>query len=201
MQVCTSLQTDNYVSTPPLSFYGPDALPVAQPTASKHWRQRMNINGDLRVENAPDRLLVNLMWTWKWSSCDCSVVISLPCVDCWMRWCVIVGGWQRWSGSCSDGAGAEPGEKFDGRTLDAWQWIVGNNAEYEASSSCRHCSTKNQRFERVWWWCWIWTYTTEIMQNVRTLLCLGYISQLVDTVVGHFCITFLSFAIYTVLCL
>jgi len=39
------------------------------------------------------------------------------------------------------------------------------------------------------------------MQNVRTLLCLGYISQLVDTVVGHFCITFLSFAIYTVLCL
>jgi len=32
-------------------------------------------------------------------------------------------------------------------------------------------------------------------------LCLGYISQLVDSVVGHFCITFLSFAIYTVLCL
>jgi len=30
-------------------------------------------------------------------------------------------------------------------------------------------------------------------------LCLG--SQLVDSVVGHFCITFLSFAIYTVLCL
>jgi len=26
-------------------------------------------------------------------------------------------------------------------------------------------------------------------------------SQLVDSVVGHFCITFLSFAIYTVLCL
>jgi len=27
MQVCTSLQTDNHVSTPPLSFYRPDALP------------------------------------------------------------------------------------------------------------------------------------------------------------------------------
>ena len=38
MQVCTSLQTDNHASTPPLSFYRPDALPVAQPTASKHWR-------------------------------------------------------------------------------------------------------------------------------------------------------------------
>ena len=39
MQVCTSLQTDNHASTPPLTFYRPDALPAAQPTASKHWRQ------------------------------------------------------------------------------------------------------------------------------------------------------------------
>jgi len=36
MQICTSLQTDNHASTPPLSFYRPDALPAAQPTASKH---------------------------------------------------------------------------------------------------------------------------------------------------------------------
>jgi len=36
MQVCTSHQTDNHASTPPLSFYRPDALPAAQPTASKH---------------------------------------------------------------------------------------------------------------------------------------------------------------------
>ena len=33
---CTSLQTDNHASTPQLVFYRPDALPVAQPTASKH---------------------------------------------------------------------------------------------------------------------------------------------------------------------
>jgi len=38
MQVCTSLQTDNHASTPPRSFYRPDALPATQPTASKHWR-------------------------------------------------------------------------------------------------------------------------------------------------------------------
>ena len=39
MQVCTSLQTDNHASTPPLKFfYSPDAFPAAQPTASKHWR-------------------------------------------------------------------------------------------------------------------------------------------------------------------
>jgi len=37
--VCTSLQTDNHASTPLLSVYRLDALPAAQPTASKHWRQ------------------------------------------------------------------------------------------------------------------------------------------------------------------
>jgi len=36
MQVCTSLQTDNHISTSLLNFYRPDALPAAQPTASKH---------------------------------------------------------------------------------------------------------------------------------------------------------------------
>ena len=36
MQVYTLLQTDNHASTPPLSFYRPDALPAAQPTGSKH---------------------------------------------------------------------------------------------------------------------------------------------------------------------
>jgi len=35
MQVCTSLQTDNHASTQSV-FYRPDALPAAQPTASKH---------------------------------------------------------------------------------------------------------------------------------------------------------------------
>ena len=38
MQVCTSLHTDNQDNTPPLKFfYRPDALPVTQPTVSKHW--------------------------------------------------------------------------------------------------------------------------------------------------------------------
>jgi len=42
MQVsCTLLQTDNYASTSPLSFYRPDALPAAQPAASKHWRHNI----------------------------------------------------------------------------------------------------------------------------------------------------------------
>ena len=36
MQVRTLLQSDNHASTPPHSFYRPDALPATQPTASKH---------------------------------------------------------------------------------------------------------------------------------------------------------------------
>jgi len=36
MQVCTLLQTDNHASISLLVFYRPDALPAAQPTASKH---------------------------------------------------------------------------------------------------------------------------------------------------------------------
>jgi len=39
--ICTSLQTDNHFSTLPLSFYRPDALPVAKPTVSKHWRHKI----------------------------------------------------------------------------------------------------------------------------------------------------------------
>jgi len=36
--ICTLLLTDNQASISPLSFYRPDALPAAQPTVSKHWR-------------------------------------------------------------------------------------------------------------------------------------------------------------------
>jgi len=39
--ICISLQTDNHASTSSLSFYRPDALPAAQPTASKHGRQQL----------------------------------------------------------------------------------------------------------------------------------------------------------------
>ena len=56
-QVCTSLQTDNHASTPPLSFYRPDALPAAQPTASMHWKQ-------LQVELFSDHKLTTAMLLW-----------------------------------------------------------------------------------------------------------------------------------------
>ena len=44
VQVCTSPQSDNYASNPPLSFYRPDALPAAKPTASKYRRLRRKLS-------------------------------------------------------------------------------------------------------------------------------------------------------------
>jgi len=41
--ICASLQIDNHASTSPLSSYRPDALPAAQPTASKHWKHCHNM--------------------------------------------------------------------------------------------------------------------------------------------------------------
>jgi len=51
--ICSLLQTDNHATTSPLSFYRPDALPAAQPTASKHWRynQTISFNGNQTFQN------------------------------------------------------------------------------------------------------------------------------------------------------
>jgi len=58
MQVCTSLQTDNHASMPPLSFYRPYALPATQPTASKHWRQQ----GHTWVSKLLSLSSINIVW-------------------------------------------------------------------------------------------------------------------------------------------
>ena len=51
MQVCTSLQTDNHASTPPLSFLQAGGLPAAQPTVSKHWRPLFYIHMNQKTCN------------------------------------------------------------------------------------------------------------------------------------------------------
>ena len=40
--ICTSLQKTTIQAPHQSDFYGPDALPDTQPTASKHWRQHMD---------------------------------------------------------------------------------------------------------------------------------------------------------------
>jgi len=50
MQVCTSLQTVNHASTPPLCFLQAGSLPASQPTASKHWRPKGIIGNNRKKE-------------------------------------------------------------------------------------------------------------------------------------------------------
>ena len=63
MQVCTSLQTDNHASTSPLSFFtGLDALPAAQPTASKHWRRMVTTMSSIKITEPIE--MPFRIWTW-----------------------------------------------------------------------------------------------------------------------------------------
>ena len=57
MQVCTSLQTDNHTSTPPLSFFTGRMpfLPPNQQCQSKHWRRMTNSTS-----------LAIVIWIWRW---------------------------------------------------------------------------------------------------------------------------------------
>jgi len=70
MQVCTSLQTDNHASTPPLSFYRLDALPATQPTASKHWRQHSE-NDSMQT-----KLMVIPKWTNVFKICNQQLLVD-----------------------------------------------------------------------------------------------------------------------------
>ena len=62
MQVCTLLQTDNHASTHHSVFYRPDALPVAHPTVSMHWRLILNTNTHMLIR-MPQR--TNATWVWQ----------------------------------------------------------------------------------------------------------------------------------------
>ena len=83
MQVCTSLQSDNHTSTPSLSFYRPDVLPAAQPTASKHWRQ--GIFNNHFTANSLKSLPMEKIWKsvkiWENHGHEFGgVVFGLPCI-------------------------------------------------------------------------------------------------------------------------
>ena len=58
--ICKSAPHSRQITTPAPHhsvFYRPDALPAAQPTASKHWRQHIHINNALQCS-----LLRPLLW-------------------------------------------------------------------------------------------------------------------------------------------
>ena len=60
MQACTLLQTDTTPAPHHSVFYRPDALPAAQPTASKHWR--------LISENC-NKITCNVVLQWNVKKC------------------------------------------------------------------------------------------------------------------------------------
>ena len=72
MQICTSLQTDNHARTQPLSFYRLDALPAAQPTASKHWR---SIQSSIAAE-------IHQASEWSYGPSGCVIFLSLNLFAC-----------------------------------------------------------------------------------------------------------------------
>jgi len=84
MQVCISLQTDNHASTPPLMFfYRPDALPAAQPTASKHWRhtrchENEIKNPEIRMKFQKKYLCFWRYWIFLNTVQDMSKDVSVP---------------------------------------------------------------------------------------------------------------------------
>jgi len=65
--ICISLQTDNHARASQLSFYRPDALPAAQPTASNYCRHDEHMGrvaenrcGGLALSLAPFTLAIEL---------------------------------------------------------------------------------------------------------------------------------------------
>ena len=67
--ICTSLQTDNDACTSSLHiFYRPDALPAAQPTASKHWRHNQTTTEKIKCHGESIEIL-SLSDTAKTTNC------------------------------------------------------------------------------------------------------------------------------------
>ena len=58
--IYTSRKMDSHASTSPLSFYRPDALPAAQPTALKHWRElHLHANSVMNETNNNTHLMAS----------------------------------------------------------------------------------------------------------------------------------------------
>ena len=100
--ICTSLQTDNHSSTSPLSFYRSDALPAAQPTASKHWRHYFYI-----------------FFLLFWPISDHILVSTYSITARWWTWWLSIAGWR------ADGSAQKVHSCWDGTSADGTQSVQG----------------------------------------------------------------------------
>ena len=83
--VCTSLQTDNHTNTSSLNFCRPNALSDAQPTVSKHWRQKTAKSRQFLKSHVTGRWGIykcirrcSLSWVGD-NICHCCAVMTLWC--------------------------------------------------------------------------------------------------------------------------
>ena len=79
--ICTSLQTDNHTNTSSVNVYSPDALPAAQPTASKHWRQQHRHTHNRLMAICPDypgRPVAEETFTHSHPSWSSDILYQLP---------------------------------------------------------------------------------------------------------------------------
>jgi len=88
--------TSAHLHHPPIFFYGPDALPAAQPTVTKHWRQmkfplytELTIMTKTRVKH--ESVESWFIWSWHPQTCTFNIVVpytqqnfaaSVPYADC-----------------------------------------------------------------------------------------------------------------------
>jgi len=80
--ICTLLQTDNHASTSSLIILQADALPDAQPTVSKHWRQKSTENEEI---NRNGTCSMNAMANPTKARCISNDTVMLGCrifIDC-----------------------------------------------------------------------------------------------------------------------
>ena len=93
--VCKSAPRSRQTTTPLLFFYRPDALPAAQPTASKHWRHCTNLF-IITAAAATTTSAVCVAWAWlpAWSQL-CAVQCHWQTADVW------AGPARQWSGLVS----------------------------------------------------------------------------------------------------
>jgi len=93
------LAPDNHASTPPVGFYRPDALPSAQPTASKHWRPClwMAVMHDIyivigTVQIKKMMMMISLPWAGFWCRSPSDVDIACAmfvCLQLCRRWMAV----------------------------------------------------------------------------------------------------------------
>jgi len=73
--ICKSAPRSRQITTPVPHhsvFYRPDALPAAQPTASKHWRQRKGCSGN----DLQKRKVLSLEWKSEWVM-EYQIIVSM----------------------------------------------------------------------------------------------------------------------------